>query len=195
MMLDDETGRSDVAGQFWDNEDLNRELDGSQLSVASTLYEAGAHWLLQNLVTRELPVALASNTAQFPLPQDYMFPLAATINGRPCRMHMAGVGSVYQEHNHYGCAVQGGSYVMLWGSGQIAVFKYIRKPTPFNVDPTLNRTEFPTAVYTAILWHAASALMIKDDSNTRYMEHFTRTIKSLLSEPSRQKFLFGEEVM
>lgn len=194
-MLDDETGRSDVAGQFWDNEDLNRELDGSQMSVVSTLYEGGAHWLIQNLVTRETQTALASNLEQFPLPQDYMFPLTATIHARPCRMHMAGVGAVYQEHDHYGCAVQGSDYVIIGGNGQDSIFKYIRKPTSFQLNPTVNRVELPSMVYTAILWHAASALAIKDDSNSRYMEHFTRTIKSLIGEPQRQKFFFSEEVM
>lgn len=196
LMLDDADNSPFKAGVFWDTEDLTRELDASQFSVVTALYEMGAHWNIQGLVTRVTVTGLGSNLVSTPLPTDYMFPLSATINGRPCRMHSAGVGVALEDHNHYGLSIEGGDFVFVGGSAQEGIFKYIRKPASFALQPVTPRTELSSMCYMAIIWHAASALGMKDDSsNTRYFKHYQRAMQQIMQQPETQRFYFGEEVM
>lgn len=192
MMLDDEDTRFDKAGVFWDDIDLNRQLDASQLLVLERIANKGQYYLLQGLLSR-YTVPLASRVVVAPLPNNYFLAVGSDMDNRPARLHMGGVGVVYEQYNHYGCAVQGSNVVFIGGIGKNGSLWYVRTPLSFSVQQGTDRQEFDELAYQAILYHTASTLMIKDSGATnRYAKLYQNTLTKLLQEPVEMHVMFDD---
>lgn len=192
MMLDDEDTRLDKAGVFWDDIDLNRQLDASQLLVLERIANKGQYYLLQGLLSR-YQQALTGQTVTVPLPANYFLSVGADIDNRPARLHMGGVGVVYEQYDHYGCSVEGNNVVFIGGNGKTGSLWYVRVPTSFAIQPGVDRQEFDELAYQAILYHTASTLMIKDSSATnRYAKLYQNTLTKLLQEPVDMHVMFDD---
>lgn len=192
MMLDDEDTRFDKAGVFWDDIDLTRQLDASQLLVLERISDKGQYYLLQGLLSR-YTVPLGSRVVVAPLPNNYFLAVGADMDNRPTRLHMGGVGVVYEQYDHYGCAIQGPNVTFIGGTGKNGSLWYVRTPLSFAVQPGTDRQEFDELAYQAIMYHTAATLMVKDSSATsRYAKLYQNTLTKLLQEPVAMHVMFDD---
>ncbi len=194
-MLDDVNTRPNVAGEFWDDLDLNTQLDSSQDILLSAIADNGIYYLLQGLM-KKADVPLTQNVTVSSIPTDYFLSMGATIDNQPARLHKGGVGVIYESHAHYGCSIEGNNVVFIGGSGKTGSLWYLKKPTSFSILPSVERAEFDNAVYIAIMYHAASTLAIKDDSsNTRYEKYYKDAMAALLTEPASMMPQFDDSLI
>lgn len=191
-MLDDDNTRLNVAGEFWGDADLNLQLDASQMNIVTAFVDNGLYYPLQGLLT-PFTQSLTQDLQTANLPSDYLISVGATIDNQPARLHRGGVGVAYEEYGHYGCMIEGASVVFKGGNGKSGTMWYIRRPKSFAIDPMLDKAEFEDVVYSAILYHAASALLMKDDSsNTRYQKYYRDALTKLLQEPDAMHQVFDD---
>ena len=191
-MLDDEDTRANIAGVFWDDNDLNRQLDASQLILLNVFAGNGNYYLMQGLLTR-FTSTLTADVQIVALPANYFLAVGADVENRPARLHAGGVGVTYEQFDHYGVMVEGSNVVFKGGNGQTGSLWYIKYPKSFAIQPVTDRAEFDDMVYQCILFHAASTLMIKDDGTTsRYQKLYKDTMTKILQEPQAMHPMFDD---
>lgn len=194
-MLDDEVGRPDIAGEFWDDADLNRQLNSSQLILLQSFADNGVYHLMQGLLSSMSQVC-TSDLETVTLPTDYFLAVSVTVDNLPARLHMGGVGVVFEQYGHHGGMIEGDNVVFKGMTNLVGTLWYIRLPLGFEVNPVTDRTEFDDAVYQCILYHAASTLEIKDDgSNSRYEKYYKDALSQLLQEPPSMLPMFDDNLV
>lgn len=183
-MIDDAQGSPKKAGVFWDDRDIIQQIDSSQYSCVNWAADNRLSHLLEGLVTSE-DYTLGSDKHTDTLPTDYLYAISGQIDGLPARLHFGGVGTIFEEINHYGVAVGSDNkeLVFIGGhSGGTGTLWYYKAPQSFFNNTTTNRTELFEPLYHAIMYHAAAVLLLKDGVSTRLKSNFDHAMKRLVQD-------------
>jgi len=184
MLLDDVEGVPDRAGVYWSTQTIARQLDESQYSVVEFMAQHNMSHMISGIVTAQ-NYTLTSNLHTATLPSDYLYALSGQIAGKPAKLHIGGVGAVYENVNHLGVSIEGDSkqLVFIGGANTLTgTLWYYKVPGSFFANQNTNKIELHEPVYHAIMYHAAAVLSMKDGTNTRLLGRYKHAMKRIMSD-------------